>query len=297
MNIDGLRLFCDLVETRNFRKAGQKRGVSQSAVSQLIQSMERQLKVPLVVRKRRMLNGFEITPEGKLFLVFAQQTLRNLDEASQRIGEWQTRLALSIRVASDVNVGLYELPDPLRRLEAEYPGIKLHAEYCTAEQVYKNVLNGTDLGLVEFPRRGIPVKVVRLRNEPLVLACQPPHRLAKLNVITSRALQGERVLTFEPDAPVPGISDRLLKHAELSLQTVTRFDNIEALKRAAETGLGVAILPEGTIRGEVAAGTLKAVPLEPPFSRPLAVVYFMGKRLTPAMDRLIELLKEPDGTQ
>jgi len=101
------------------------------------------------------------------------------------------------------------------------------------------------------------------------------------------------MLALSSVSRVPGIFRRLLKDAGLSLQSATHFNDIEALKRAVEIGFGVAIVPEGPIRSEVAAGILRSVPLKPHFSRPLAVVYWRGKRLTPAMKRLIELLKEP----
>lgn len=218
MNIRGLELFCELVETKSFRKAGEKRGVSQSAVSQLLLAMERQLKVPLVVRKRTMLNGFEITPEGKLFHAFAKRAIRTLEEASRKMQERQNETAATIRLESDKSVGLYELPGRVKQLEKEYPGISVHTEYCESEQIYEHIMNGVDLGLVEFPRSDMGMNVIRLRNEPLVLACHPRNRLAKLNIITSRALKGERMLAFGPDSRRPGISTKLLKDAGLSLQ-------------------------------------------------------------------------------
>ena len=71
------------------------------------------------------------------------------------------------------------------------------------------------------------------------------------------------------------------------------FDNIETVKRAIELDCGVAILPKSTIRQEVANQTLKAVPLEGNYFRPLGAIYRKSKVLSPAIKRFIALLKEP----
>jgi DNA-binding transcriptional LysR family regulator len=70
------------------------------------------------------------------------------------------------------------------------------------------------------------------------------------------------------------------------------FDNVETVKRAVEIDSGVAILPEETIRGELANKTLAAVRLDGKFFRELAVIYKKGKVLSPAMKQFIELLKK-----
>jgi LysR family transcriptional regulator, transcriptional activator of the cysJI operon len=69
------------------------------------------------------------------------------------------------------------------------------------------------------------------------------------------------------------------------------FDNIETVKRAVELNCGVAIVPEATIRQEVANRTLAAVPLEGNYYRPLAALHRKAKVLSPAMKEFLALLK------
>ena len=71
------------------------------------------------------------------------------------------------------------------------------------------------------------------------------------------------------------------------------FDNIETVKRAIELDCGVAIVPEVTIRQEVADQTLAAVPLEGNHFRPLAAIHRKTKVLSPAIKQFIALLKKP----
>jgi DNA-binding transcriptional LysR family regulator len=71
------------------------------------------------------------------------------------------------------------------------------------------------------------------------------------------------------------------------------FDNIETVKRAVEIDSGVAIVPQETIRQEVANQTLAAVRLEDgDYHRTLGIIYKKNKVLSPAIKQFIGLLKE-----
>jgi DNA-binding transcriptional LysR family regulator len=161
-------------------------------------------------------------------------------------------------------------------------------------QVYEDVLgNIVDLGLVAFPERDPKLEIVPFRNDRLVLACPPQHSLAKRKTIKLQALNGQKMVGFEPDILTRKALDHVLKEQGVKVEYVTQFDNIETVKRAVEIGSGVAILPEETIRAEVANQTLMAVRLEGNYSRALAVIHKKGKVLSPAMKKFIELLKKP----
>ena len=74
---------------------------------------------------------------------------------------------------------------------------------------------------------------------------------------------------------------------------VHEFDNCEHIKRAVEAGSGVAILPEPTLRSEVARGSL--VTLDPgtaDWKRPLGFIHRRNRQLTTAAQRVIEKLEE-----
>ena len=61
MQIESLKVFCDLVETESFTKAAQINNVTQSAVSQQISSLERIFKSLLIERSKKQ---FRLTREG-----------------------------------------------------------------------------------------------------------------------------------------------------------------------------------------------------------------------------------------
>jgi DNA-binding transcriptional LysR family regulator len=80
---------------------------------------------------------------------------------------------------------------------------------------------------------------------------------------------------------------------------VLEFDNIETIKRAVEIDAGVALLPEPTVGREVAAGTLRAIPLDAPTGsdlvRPLGIIRVRGKPLPPTAGRFLDFLRQQGG--
>ena len=79
----------------------------------------------------------------------------------------------------------------------------------------------------------------------------------------------------------------------MTVQHVMEFDNIETVKRAVELDCGVAMVPEATLKHEVAQQTLVAVPLEGDYFRTLGAVYRSNKVLSLALKQFLALLKEP----
>ena len=87
--------------------------------------------------------------------------------------------------------------------------------------------------------------------------------------------------------------DKIFKSQGVTVEHAMQFDNIETVKRAIELDCGVAIVPEATIRQEVADQTLASVPLEGNHFRPLAAIHRKSKVLSPAIKQFVALLKEP----
>jgi DNA-binding transcriptional LysR family regulator len=170
--------------------------------------------------------------------------------------------------------------------------VNVHVEYRRANEVYDDVLsNIVDLGLVAYPSADSKLEIVPLRKDALFLACHPQHPLAKLKSIKLKAISGQKFINFEKDIPTRKALDKLFKDHSVSVNNVMEFDNVETVKRAVEIDSGVAILPEETIRGELANKTIAGIRLEGKFFRELAVIYKKGKVLSPAMKQFIELLK------
>jgi DNA-binding transcriptional LysR family regulator len=292
MQIESLKVFCDLAETKSFTKAAQINDVTQSAVSQTIGALERRFKSLLIERSKK---NFRLTPEGEVFYDYSKRILQTCDALHSKLQEIEDVISGNIRLATIYSIGLHVLPPYVKRFLKSYPTVNVHVEYRRDNQVYENVLgNVVDLGLVAFPTRDVRLEIVPIRKDTLVLICHPQHEFAKRKSLRVKALNGHNFINFEPDIPTRKALDKIFKEHRVTVQQVMQFDNIETVKRAVEIDSGVAIVPRETISEEVANQTLVAVELEHgAYVRPLAIIYKRNKVLSPAIKQFIAMLKGP----
>ncbi len=290
MQVESLKVFCDLAETESFTKAAQINNVTQSAVSQQISSLERQFKSLLIERSKKK---FRLTREGQVLYEYSKQIIQSYDSLHNRLQEIKDIISGTIRLATIYSIGLHDLPPYLKKFLKLFPTVNVHVEYRRANQVYEDVLsNVVDLGLVAYPTKDAKLELVPLRKDVLVLICHPQHHLAKHRSVKLSQLSGEKFVSFEPDIPTRKAIDRILKEHNVTVQTVMEFDNIETVKRAVEIEAGVSIVPQATILQEVNKQTLAELRIEgAELYRPLAALYKKNKVLSPAMKQFLHILK------
>ena len=294
MQIESLKVFCDLTETESFTKAAQINGVTQSAVSQQISSLERQFKSLLIERSKKK---FRLTREGQVLYEYSKQIIGTYDGLHSKLQEIKDIISGTIRVATIYSIGLHDLPPYVKRFLKAYPTVNIHVEYRRANQVYEDVLgNVVDLGLVAYPSKDLKLEVIPIKKDPLVLVTHPHHPLAKSKALKLKNIAGQKFIGFEPDIPTRKAIDKVLRERGVEVNLVMEFDNIETVKRAVEIDAGIAIVPHSTITQEIQKQTLAAVTLDDvDMFRPLAAIYKKSKVLSPAIKQFIAILKEDAG--
>ncbi|MFM1769464.1 MAG: hypothetical protein RJA22_1993 [Verrucomicrobiota bacterium] len=290
MQIESLKVFCDLAETESFTKAAQINQVTQSAVSQQISSLERQFKSLLIERSKKK---FRLTREGQVLYDFSKEIIQTYDALFSRLQEIKDIVSGTLRVATIYSFGLHDLPPYLKKFLKAYPTVNIHVEYRRSNQVYEDVLgNVVDLGLVAYPSKDPKLEVVPLRRDMLVLITHPQHPLARRKSIQIKDITGQKFIGFEPDIPTRRAIDKVLKEQNIHVHHVMEFDNIETVKRAVEIDAGVSIVPQGTISQETARQALTEVKIEDvELFRPLAAIHKRNKVLSPAMKQFLAVLR------
>jgi DNA-binding transcriptional LysR family regulator len=291
MNIESLKVFCDLVETESFTKAAQINNVTQSAVSQQITMLERVFKSLLVERSKKQ---FRLTREGQVLYDYSKQIIQTHQSLFHKLEELKDIISGTIRVATIYSIGLHDLPPYIKQFMQSFPTVKVDVEYRRSNQVYEDVhSNIVDLGLVAYPVKDAKLEILPLRKEPLVLICHPQHPFARLKAVKLAQLEDQKVIGFEPDTPTRKALDKILREYDVNVKHVMEFDNVETVKRAVEIDAGVSIVPLGTVAQEVSKKTLVTVDLKDgEFFRPVAAIYKKNKVLSPAIKQFLNILKD-----
>src|SRR6478752_1951848 len=208
MQIESLKVFCDLAETESFTKAAQINQVTQSDVSQQISSLERQFKSLLIERSKKK---FRLTREGQVLYEYSKQIIQTYDSLHSKLQEIKDIISGTIRISTIYSVGLHDLPPYIKKFLKSYPTVNVHVEYRRSNQVYEDVLgNVVDLGLVAYPTRDTKLDIVPLRKDKLVLICHPQNPLAKNKALKFSEIAGQKFIGFEPDIPTRKAIDRIL---------------------------------------------------------------------------------------
>jgi DNA-binding transcriptional LysR family regulator len=291
MNIETLRIFCDVVQHQSFSRGASINGVSQSAATQSVHRVEEYFKVQLVDRSKR---PFVLTPEGQACYEGFREVLELYDSVEARVRSLRMEIGGLVRVASIYSVGLHDMSRCMQDFMRRYPKAKVRLEYLRPNKVYDAVLNTeVDLGIVSYPAASPDLNVIPLRSERMVLVCHPKHRLAHEKAATVEHLQGEDFVAFDRDLSIRKEIDRYLRQRSVAVRIAMEFDNIETIKQAVQIGAGISILPEPTVRSECRHGSLAAVRLiAPELRRPIGIVHRHRKVFTPTASKFVELLQE-----
>src|SRR6188472_2573570 len=175
MQIESLKVFCDLAETESFTKAAQINEITQSAVSQQVSALERTFKSLLIERSKKK---FRLTREGEILYEYAKQLINGYEALFNKLQEVRDIVSGTIRVSTIYSIGLHDLPPYIKKFLKSYPTVNVHVEYRRSNQVYEDVLcNVVDLGLVAYPVRDATLEIVPLRKDMMVLICHPQHPL------------------------------------------------------------------------------------------------------------------------
>lgn len=293
MQLETLKIFCDVIETQSFSKAASLNYISQSAVSQQIRGLEEKYDRRLIDRGKRSLAP---TQAGQILYQGARDLLERFRLVENRLQVLSNAIAGTLRVATIYTVGLHELPPYLKEFLRRYPSVNVHLEYARANKIYDEVAAATvDLGIVAYPVRRSGLEILPFREDKLVIIAHPDHPLAKQRRVEFRKLARARFVAFEKDIPTRRAVDRVLRAQGVAVEIVMEFDNVETIKRAVEINAGLAIVPALTVEAEVQAGTLRVLEFaRGEITRQLGILVKKGKERTIVMEKLIALLQGRD---
>ena len=260
MNLAQLRAFAGVAEAGSVTDAAAQLGLSQSAVSHALASLERELGSRLVVRDRA---GCSLTELGARLLPDAAEALRHADRiaevAAAEDGLRQGRLRVgTIPSASSVLLPL------ISQFKRSYPGVSV-AVFEGADQEVSNWIEQrtVDVGVVSGPCPGL--ETVPFAEDEMLAVVPSGHRLAGRESVTIPDFARESFLLSvggcEP------IIRRLHDQHHVPLAPVSRVTDMRTLLAMVREGLGVSIVPALSI-GTSPDG-ITAMPLRPRAPRSL----------------------------
>jgi DNA-binding transcriptional LysR family regulator len=288
MNFDRLRTFRVLAESLHFRRTADKLRISQSAVSQQISALEEELGVMLVERIGR--RTF-LTPAGKLLADEAGKVLAAVERAEEGVRAFGAGDVDRVRLGASTTPGIYIVPAALGAFRAALPLVELTFRIANSAAIEEAlVTNELDLGVVGEDIAHEELFQVTIGEDEIIAVAAPTFVDRKR--LRPGDLQKLPVLARETGSATRRHVDEMLAKAGVKPKVAFELPSPEAQARAAAAGLGLAFVSRHVAVGDIAAGNLVALRIEGVrLVRPLTAAYHRDKRLSPAMQQLIALLR------
>jgi LysR family cyn operon transcriptional activator len=261
MELAQLRTLRTVAETLNFTRAAERLGLTQSAVSQQVKTLEAELGEPLFVRVKR---GVLLSDAGKLAVQYAARILDESDALKARLSGPGQPLSGRVRVAAATQAFVYLFAGLFETFMKAHPALELSFRTtASTEHTLAGILGGeADVGFAGLPVYSPALQVVEVFEDELWLVAGRSHRLASRRAATAQDVESERFILFERGNSIRRATDQFFQQLALTPALALETNDTYFVKAMVERGLGISLLPAWATREEVAAGRLVRLPVE-----------------------------------
>lgn len=251
--VSTLKLFVSVVHSGSLSAAGRNLGYSPASVSRHMTALEAQLGARLLSRSSRKL---ALTEAGESYFRQVEQILQHLAEANDSVAQMQAAPRGVLRVHSRMLIGEHFVVPALPSFLARYPEITVdlamsNSVVALVEQNFDVDIRIGKLVDSSLIARKLTSSARIVCAAPNYLASQEPilrpDDLAGHSCLTYRVNLGQTVWRFRND------DDQVL---EVPVDGKFRTDNGQSLLRMIKAGLGIGLMPDWSIRDELASGEL-----------------------------------------
>lgn len=285
MSLKQYRAFVETVEKRSVSAAAEALGVSQSALTQNLNALERDFGFRLLVRSR---SGVHLTREGRRVYPAARQVVQSDDALQKMVSEERERGGHVIRIATFKSVAVSWLPAMMKAFQSDHPEAQFKLFDGAYAEVDEYVRSGAvDFGFVSLPD-ALNCEMIPVKADKLLAVLPKGHPLAEAGRVPAKCFGSE---------PVVSLVDSTNRDAQryLTSQGVTpdiRFQTADdyALISMVESGLGICITHELVLRSDRHDVLIKE--LDPPAHRTIAIAIPDLKSAPELVQQFIRFVQE-----
>ena len=254
-----LHWLAELARQGSFTAAAARLGVSKAAMSQRIAELERAARVPLVQRTTR---SVRLTEAGQRLVDEVRQPFEQIAQSFERVRDLAEQPGGLLRLTAPVALARQQLMPLLTEFLRLHPAVRL--ELDMSDRLRALATEGFDLAIRHADRAPDTHVAWTLCETDSVLVAtraylrragtpQTPAELAQHNCLHYPRSQETPVWTFTPR------QGRASAALNLAVQGRLSANNSEALREAALTGEGIALLPDFSAQAALRKGALVAV--------------------------------------
>ena len=285
-----LRAMIALDELRHFSLAAERCHVTQSALSQMVTKLEREVNMRLVDRDRRRVS---LTPEGERFVATARRVMAELEEISADLHDRSNLRTGRVVVTAQPSLAAHWLPPIIAAFRERYPGVQVGLHDAPPDRALEQVRQRqADIALTARGPGLAGLQHRLLFEDKFAVVCPRSHPLARRKSVPIAALEGQRFIRLIRNGSIAQHLDQALREVRI-VDTGLEVEQVATLAGLVASELGISIVPMAALHYFDPARVAAVRLADEGLSRPIYLVWRAAGELSPAAESFAAMLKLP----
>ncbi len=266
--------------------------MSQPAVSQYIQALERTIGARLFERSNKFVR---LTKAGEITYHHAKEILGLYTRMQCLVDDLMHKASGELSIGASYTYGEYVLPRIIASMQQRYPLINPTITIGNSREIAEAVIhNQLDVGVIEGDFAHEKLTIDPFATDRMYVIAAPHHPLARKDEpITAADLEQATWIVRERGSGTRETTEKLFARLEFTPAKIMEFGSTQIIKESVEAGLGITLLSEWVVRKERTLGSLTMLEIEGlPMIRQFSLVTQAMPFQTKAMELFIAVLRE-----
>ena len=285
-----LDVFVKVVELKNFSLAAKELHMTQPAVSQHIQMLERDMGAKLLERNNKFIR---LTHTGDIVYYHAKEILGLYSRMKDLVEDAMHEARGKLLIGASYTFGEYILPHVIARLRDAYPSIQPSITIANTQEIVHLVKSyQLDVGIIEGDLHEPKLHTEPFAKDEMLLFISPKHPLSQKRNVSMRDLQDETWIVREIGSGTREAAEKLFDASQIRPGHMMEFGSNQVIKESVEAGLGITLLSKSAVRKEQKLGTLIALQIDGlPLVRNFSIITRPTKFQPRSVDVFLQLLR------
>ncbi|MFT9494876.1 LysR substrate-binding domain-containing protein [Anaerosolibacter sp.] len=292
MHIAYLTSFIETVKQDSISKASKNLHMTQSALSQQLQALEKSLNAQLLIRSNK---GVELTEEGEIVLSYAEALVNIYENMLKELEKCKKSEIHEIKISSCNSVGEYLLPCSLHLYKKSQPDTRfsIRNEYTT--QIIGHVLDcSADIGFIDSKINISGIECMNISDIHLVFVFSSKRMISKESV-SLKDIAALPLIIGSSRSSMRQFIEEMFKSNHIPIENLNiemELDSIESIKASVIANHGVSILPATSVKKELHTNVLRTLPIqEGSFASEICAIYQKSRASQPHIKEFISFIK------
>jgi DNA-binding transcriptional LysR family regulator len=291
-----LLVFVTVVEKENFSRAAEVLHMTQPAVSQYIQTLERTMGTKLLERSNKFVR---LNKAGQIVYHHAKEILGLYHKMQGLVDDLTNNASGELAIGASYTFGEYVLPHIIANLSKQYPLIQPAITIGNTHEIEELVSNRTiDLGIVEGEIKNKKLQIEVIAEDFMFIIVSASHPLAKRKNQKLSDLEKETWIVREKGSGTREAAEGMFAKFQFFPKKIMEFGSTQIIKESVEAGLGISLLSQRVIHKEMSLRKLHILEIQGfPIIRNFFLITPLSEFQTKATELFFHILRSESGRQ